>query len=104
MTKPPAAPKCWSMLRRSPLAKATRKCMVGASVADQASASRRPVGLPLARAVLPEAGSVGWDVMVLTQDEVGEIEQGLASAPIADPGPGVGADPVVERKTGPQQR
>jgi hypothetical protein len=42
-------------------------------------------------------------VMVVPQEEIGDIEQGLTRAAIADPGARIAADPVVLREAGAQQ-
>lgn len=40
----------------------------------------------------------------MLQDEIGDIEQGLARSAIAHPGPGEIAEPVIQRKARAQQR
>jgi hypothetical protein len=42
-------------------------------------------------------------VMVVPQEEIGDVEQGLTCAAIADPGPCIAPDPVVLREAGAQQ-
>lgn len=63
------------------------------SVADHASASLRRHGG--GHGFCSEDGSVGRNVMVLPQEEVGDIEQGLPPMAVADPAARVAADPVV---------
>jgi hypothetical protein len=70
--------------------------------ADQMSVSRRPAGR-IWLVLDPVDRSMDGGVMVVSQEEVGDVEQGLARAAIADPGPRIAADPVVLRETCAQQ-
>src|ERR1035437_288147 len=72
------------------------------SVEDHARASLRPLRFG-PRWFVTIDRSIGRDFMVLPQEKVGDIKQGLPCITVAHPAARIAADPVVLREAGAQQ-